>query len=521
MAYIIGIDTGGTYTDAVLLDTENGHILAKAKAFTTKEDLSVGIKGSLRGLGTLPQKIEKVVLSTTLATNAVVEDELAPVGALYIGKAPRGEFPNIPFEILRGKINVKGREEVRLDEDEIHSALDRLLPKVSAVAVIGYMSVRNPLHELKVKEMVREHGSLPVVCGHELSGSLGFKERAATAILNAALLPVIAGFLDSMERVLRELSVNAPVFVVRGDGTMAELDYIRNRPAETILSGPATSIIGAKYLTGVSSALISDMGGTTTDTAVLEHGTVCLSDSGAVVGPWRTHIPSAELHTCGIGGDSAITFDGELRVGPKRALPVCRGGTILTPTDLLHCFGDFVRWDEKAARKGAEDFAEKIGISTEHLLDITKRGVLDGLASALPLEKSLPVIAIGAPVGYWFLEAKKRFGFELVIPEHHEVANAVGAAAAEWKERVFALVRPGEDGHGYLAHTPTARYAFREKEDAVKKAIAAAKEAAEQRLKIQGAVRMESVVERRDIMEKSCGTYMETRITVTSTGYLI
>ncbi|MBQ2764903.1 MAG: hydantoinase/oxoprolinase family protein, partial [Firmicutes bacterium] len=281
MAYIIGIDTGGTYTDAVLLDTDHGMIKAKAKAFTTKEDLSVGIEKSLRGLGVLPDAIEKIVLSTTLATNAVVENELAPVGAIYIGKRPRCDFPDIPSVTVKGKINVKGREEVCLDENEILAVADHIKKNSSSIAVVGYMSVRNPVQELRVKELIREHTSLPVVCGHELSGNLGFKERAATAILNAALLPIIASFLDSMEQVLKKMSIDAPVFMVRGDGTMAELGMIREKPAETVLSGPATSIIGAKYLTGSSFALISDMGGTTTDTAVLENGMVRLSEFGA------------------------------------------------------------------------------------------------------------------------------------------------------------------------------------------------------------------------------------------------
>lgn len=528
MTYVIGIDTGGTYTDSVLLDPLKKNIIAKAKAFTTKEDLSVGIANSLSALGELPSDIDKVVLSTTLATNAVVENNLHPVGALFIGKTPKGEIPAACAATVQGKINVKGREEIRIDEEEIEKEVRAMLHKCEAIAVTGYMSIRNPIQEQKVKALIRKISSVPVVCGHELSSGLGFSERAATAVLNAALLPVIADFLDAIEKVLQEKAIEAPIFMVRGDGTMANLNTIRSHPAETILSGPATSIIGAMYLTNQTNALISDMGGTTTDTAILKNGEVKLSPIGAAIGPWRTQIPSAELYTCGIGGDSKISFQSHrsCTIGPKRTLPICRGGKELTPTDLLHYFGDFSPWDRESATTAVEKVAAEQGLSPRDCAEQIKENIVNTITKTCLLQnKDLPIIAIGAPVRYWFEAAAQQYGFSLIIPKHHEVANAVGAAAAELKEIVTVLIRPGEDGHGYLIHTPTARYATATKEEAITKGLEAAANEAEERIRHQGAVHLTVHTDHQDIFceetEYSRKQYIETRIRAIAIGNFI
>ena len=527
MGIVIGMDTGGTYTDSVLLDIETKTILSKATAFTTKEDLSIGIANSLSALGEIPSPIEKVVLSTTLATNAVVEHQLHPVGAVFIGKTPKGDMPALCTATIQGKINVKGREEIRIDEEEVQTMIADMAKSCKAIAVTGYMSVRNPVQEQKVKELIQADYDIPVVCGHELSSSLGFSERATTAILNAALLPIIAEFLDAIQKVMTEKNITAPIFMVRGNGTMADLNTIRRSPVETILSGPATSIIGAMYLSDLQNAVICDMGGTTTDTARLKNGEIRLSATGASIGPWQTQIPSAELYTCGIGGDSAITYkENTFQIGPRRALPLCRGGEQITPTDLLHAFGYFAKWDKEASQRGLEHLAQKAGKTTELCGQEIKETILEQLVQTYrkQSDENLPVIAIGAPVRYWFEEASKAYGFPLVIPEHHEVANAIGAAAAELKETVCAIVRPGEDGHGYLIHTPNARYSASTKEEAVDLAVTQAKDEVAARVRAQGAKNITIDIDQTDIYcnetEISNRIYIETRITATAVGSL-
>lgn len=527
MGIVIGIDTGGTYTDSVLLDIESKTILSKAKAFTTKEDLAIGIANSLSALGEIPSSIEKVVLSTTLATNAVVEHQLHSVGAVFIGKTPKGDMPALRTATIQGKINVKGREEIRIDEGEIQAVIADMAKICKAIAVTGYMSVRNPIQEQKVKELIQADYDIPVVCGHELSSNLGFSERATTAILNAALLPIIADFLDAIQKVMTEKNITAPVFMVRGNGTMANLNTIRRSPVETILSGPATSIIGAMYLSDLQNAVICDMGGTTTDTARLKNGDIRLSPTGASIGPWQTQIPSAELYTCGIGGDSAITYnENSFQIGPRRALPLCRGGEQMTPTDLLHTFGYFTKWDKQASFVGLEKIAKEAKKTTATCGQEIKATILEQLVQTYRKQnnENLPVIAIGAPVRYWFEEASKKYDFPLVIPKHHEVANAIGAAAAELKETVCTIIRPGEDGHGYLIHTPNARYSASTKKDSFNIAVKMAEEEVTKKIKIQGAKKIRVSVDHTDIYcdetEISNRIYIETRITATAVGSL-
>ncbi|MEG2640849.1 MAG: hydantoinase/oxoprolinase N-terminal domain-containing protein, partial [Eubacterium sp.] len=174
MSTVLGIDTGGTYTDAVLFKQETNTVLAKAKAPTTRQDLSLGISQSVGALGIAdPADITKVVLSTTLATNAIVEGEGRPAGLIIIGEPPRGELPQGEVVRIEGRINVKGKEVIPLNPDEVATACDRLTGRVEAVAVAGMMSVRNAVQELAVKAEVEKRCGVPVVCSHTLSSKLG------------------------------------------------------------------------------------------------------------------------------------------------------------------------------------------------------------------------------------------------------------------------------------------------------------------------------------------------------------
>ena len=318
MSYVIGIDTGGTYTDAVLLDTEKKGVEAivrKAKAFTTHEKLENGIEQSMRELNLTPDdtsQIEKVVLSTTLATNAIVEKKLHKVGLIVVGDMPRGEIASQYIESVPGRINIKGRALVNVSRKATEEALKRLLPHVGAIAISGAASVRNPMQEQEVKQIVQENCDLPVMCGHEFVSELGFLERTNTVAINAGLLPIINRFLEAIKNVLEKMKIDAPIFVVKGDGSIATEDLIREKPIETSLSGPAASMIGTINLTGIENAIVSDMGGTTTDTGIVRGKHVELSSEGAEVGDWRIKVKSAKLYTFGLGGDSEIAIDMEV-----------------------------------------------------------------------------------------------------------------------------------------------------------------------------------------------------------------
>ncbi|MBW2096705.1 MAG: hypothetical protein JRI80_17690, partial [Deltaproteobacteria bacterium] len=182
-------------------------------------------------------------------------------------------------------------------------------------------------HENRVAQYIKEHCDLPVVCGHHLSSRLDAPKRATTAWWNARLIPLINLLIEDTRKVLEEFQIDVPLLVVRGDGTLMSVREAQRRPVETILSGPAASILGARYLTGRDDGLVVDMGGTTTDIAILRHGRVEIDPKGAQVGEWKTQVEAARIRTTGLGGDSIVrTEDGTingLRVGPQRVEPLC------------------------------------------------------------------------------------------------------------------------------------------------------------------------------------------------------
>ncbi|MDP4160811.1 MAG: hydantoinase/oxoprolinase family protein [Bacillota bacterium] len=325
MSLILGIDTGGTFTDGVLIDLTSKDVKAKAKAFTTPGDLAVGIRECIDHLqGLEKEKIDLVALSTTLATNAVVEDRGCRVGLLLIGKEPTGKLPAQEIAWVEGGHDLSGRPVCDLDEESVRKTIRAMYGRVEAVAISGLLSVRNPEHEKVAYRILKEEWDVPVVCAHWLSSALGFQERTVTACLNARLLPVIDELLKTVKEVLLEKGVKASLMVVKGDGSLMSEETARERPIETILSGPAASILGATFLTDTKDAIVLDIGGTTTDIAMIEEGLPKLNADGATVGGWKTRVEAANISTFGIGGDSyiQITKYGKILVGPRRVWPL-------------------------------------------------------------------------------------------------------------------------------------------------------------------------------------------------------
>lgn len=480
MAYVIGIDTGGTYTDAVLLETqkeEHSSIVKKSKAFTSHDRLEIGIAESIEKLklGEVKDSISKVVLSTTLATNAIVEKQLHNVGVLVVGDMPPGQIATDYVEQVPGKINIKGRTLVNVNHKSTVEALNKLLPHVGAIAISGAASVRNPMQEIEVKEIVQSVCDLPVMCGHEFVTELGFLERTNTVTINAGLLPIINRFLSAIRNVLEEMRIDAPIFVVKGDGSIATEGLIKEKPIETALSGPAASMIGTIHLTGLDNAIVSDMGGTTTDTGIVANRRVQIATEGAEVGEWRIKVKSAKMNTFGLGGDSRIVYeDGEFKVGPRRVLPACRGGgDNVTPTDLVHYSGEFIQWDKELAANSIRRCASAVGLSEEEFVSGAELAVIRKIHSEIVSryeDSGVPICAIGAPADTWYEKLKSKHDFNLVIPTNYEVANAVGAATAGIQEVIKTIVRPGEEGHGYLIHAGKQRAVATDKWEAIKEA---------------------------------------------------
>ncbi|QLF71275.1 hydantoinase/oxoprolinase family protein [Peteryoungia desertarenae] len=340
---MLGIDTGGTYTDAVIFHDDQG-ILAKAKALTTRHDLSVGIAEALDKVlaqtSLDPRELGLVSLSTTLATNALVEGQGGRAALVMIGFGPEDlkrdglaeALGSDPVVFLPGGHDVHGNEQP-LDLEPLVAALPDLAKSVTSFAVAGYFAVRNPAHEVRVREVIRSVSGLPVTCSHELSSKLGGPRRALTTLLNARLVSMIDRLIGSAETYLAGRGVEAPLMVVRGDGALISASEARLRPIETILSGPAASLVGARHLTGLDNAIVSDIGGTTTDVAIMEDGSPRLDADGAVVGGYRTMVEAVAMRTFGLGGDSEVHIDDQglglrIQLGPRRLVPLSLTGTL-------------------------------------------------------------------------------------------------------------------------------------------------------------------------------------------------
>ena len=349
MSFILGVDTGGTYTDAVILEDEE-RVIAFSKALTTHSDLSLGIGSAIQKAvkqrNTAPEKISLVSLSTTLATNALVEGQGDRVALIMIGfkdsdlekhsifDALKGD----PFLVIEGGHNYAGFEKSRLAKNKLSKWVSEI-KGVSAYAVCSQFAVRNPEHELEAAEIIRKLTDKPVSLSHQISAKLNGPKRALTAVLNARLIALIDLLIVKAEHVIKSLGILAPLMVVRGDGALISAAQAREKPIETILSGPAASIVGARWLTGETEAIISDIGGTTTDIAVLKGGKPAIDPRGASVGPYRTMVEAVAMYTFGLGGDSEVKLrveglGGDISLGPKRVIPVALAASI--EPDLIH-----------------------------------------------------------------------------------------------------------------------------------------------------------------------------------------
>ena len=340
-ALYLGIDTGGTYTDAVLW-SETAGVAAKAKALTTRHDLAVGIGGAvdavLEKAGTDPKSIKLVSMSTTLATNALVEGQGGRVALVMIGFAPADlardglekALGGDPVVFCDGGHDVHGNARP-LDLAALEAGLPALSASVSGFAICAYFATRNPAHEILARDLIRERTGLPVTASHELSSKLGGPRRALTTLLNARLISMIDRLVAATEGFLERRGIVAPLMVVRGDGALVSAAFARQRPIETILSGPAASLVGARHMTGLDNAVVSDIGGTTTDVAVLDKGRPRLDPEGATVGGFRTMVEAVAMRTFGLGGDSEVRLEEgaltpRILLGPRRLVPLALAG---------------------------------------------------------------------------------------------------------------------------------------------------------------------------------------------------
>jgi len=330
MAFQLGIDTGGTYTDAVIVN-ENQEVIAKNKSLTTAYDLTVGIGNAISSMpGEMLQDVNLVALSTTLSTNSVVEGRGAPVSILLPGYSKQQVEKSGLYEILDrdlitlldGGHSATGSELMPVDLDRAKEVIVAQQDRVSAFAVSAMFGIRNSSHEIALRDLVLSLTGKPVACGHELASSLGAPRRALTAALNARMILYIQALITSVELILQQKEIHAPLMIVKGDGSLVNAKTALLQPVATVLSGPAASVIGACALSGQKDAIVVDIGGTTTDIAIVTDGQPELCADGARIGNWQPMVEAIRVFSIGLGGDSEVRFKGRMSISQRRVVPM-------------------------------------------------------------------------------------------------------------------------------------------------------------------------------------------------------
>ena len=332
----IGIDTGGTCTDAVIYDLHTKKVLASGKAQTTHHDLKVGILNALEQMPEdLLHRCEKIALSTTIATNACVEDKGGRGRLILIGPDRK------VFEKTHASYGIRNAEDVLLVECRLTSSLEKsekpdwekfredirtFLNGCDCAAVVQMFAAEfNGAYEKKAAELIREQYDIPVILGHDLFPDRNLYRRGAGALLNARLVPEVRRFMKAIEEAFSDRGLQIPMTIIKSDGSQMSGSYALMRPVETLLSGPAASVIGAKELADAEQAMIVDIGGTTTDVALIRNGIPDYSGDGIRIGPWKTFVKGLYVDTFGLGGDTAVHYSptGRIILENYRVIPLC------------------------------------------------------------------------------------------------------------------------------------------------------------------------------------------------------
>jgi len=470
----LGIDVGGTHTDGVALDITAQRIVHKVKTATTP-DLKVCSLSALDALMDViaPADVARVVLSTTLVTNAVANGRLEPAGLLVTagpGMNPAFLLQGPHSHLVRGAMDHRGREIAPLDEDEVRRVLDSLRMRgVEVLAVAGKFAVRNPAHELRIAELAEpffEH----VCLAHRLSGALNFPRRVVTAHLAAGVWRLHANFVATMAAAVESHGIKAPLYLLRADGG-AQLAATFKNPAETALSGPAASIMGSEAMDPMAEETLTlDVGGTTTDIALFVKGSPLLEPQGATIGEHKTQIRALFNRSIAAGGDSVVTArEGRIAVGPDRHGPAAAfGGPSPTPTDAMVILGRTAA-DRDRAAAALTPVAETLGLSLEatavKTIEALARKVAEAARAFVVECGSRPVytiremlaghevrptraVMVGGPARALAPYVERELGIPVSVASQADVANAVGAAVSRVNLEVNAVA---DTAHGYLS----------------------------------------------------------------------
>lgn len=626
----IGIDTGGTCTDAVIFDTKSHEVLSQSKTLTTKQDLKIGILTALSGLDQdLARDAAYISLSTTLATNACVEHKGGRAKLVFIGVNPAAvkkmgrEYGLPPMGDIYFMQGDAGQEDSQQpDWKKFEEDIEKEFLEYDSVAIVQMNPKYNDgQYEIKAEKMIKKKLGLPCVRGYDLYQELNVQKRGATALLNARLLPVMEDFFDSIERSLTELGLDLPIVIVKSDGSIMSREFAMSRPVETLLCGPAASIIGAMELSKYQDALIVDMGGTTSDVAMMKDGIPVTSESGISIGEWKTMVKGVSIDTFALGGDSAVKYKrGQLYLDNRRCVPLCMAasqypkmrkalktlvlmdrpfdypaheffmlvnspanldkytpserkfikalengpliyrdaaaaigtsphilnmkrledeGTVIrigmTPTDVMHVYGDYAEFDSEVSELGAAYLATATKAAPQEvcreIYDLTKCRLYSNLVRIFmkyetgrdlnlqeceDLEKltaytfrhagqsladfairpgfitASKLIGIGAPTKIFLKDVAELLGTEADFPQDGKVANAIGAAMGNISTECIVKIEPYKGiKSSYLTYVISGghdTFSLPDYDDALVEAKKTARQGAIERAHQQGAV---------------------------------
>ncbi|KXA97567.1 hypothetical protein AKJ37_02730 [candidate division MSBL1 archaeon SCGC-AAA259I09] len=438
------IDIGGTNTDGVLLSEEG--IEFHSKIPSTPNDVE-SIGKFFEILKTEhsfhPRNIDRIVIGTTLILNSAMEGKMKKCGCVLIpgpGLSPKLVEKGDVNETVAGYIDHRGRKVEDLDERSVERFGMDNRNDAETYAIVGKFSPRNPELENRASDLLDEEF---VSKGNEVSPVLSFPLRVSTTVLNAKSKPVFNGFTRNIEKILEKLDVSAPLYFVKSDGAMLNLEMASKIPSITIKSGPAVSTLGLYALTGIDDALAIDIGGTTTDIGIIDEGNPRIEENLRIVG-YDTAFSSVDSVDIPLGGDSLVELDPDsnqiqirkIRKGPAAAF----GGEYPTPTDALQVLGEFEAGDRDRAFEALSDLSEESGLDVEGLAEriVEKfcRKISDHLKEfieehdTLKLSNDLTFLGGGVLSNFLIPRIANRLGCDFVVPKYSEVAGAVGCAVS-------------------------------------------------------------------------------------------
>ena len=454
---ILGIDVGGTHTDAVLVD--HSTVRKKAKVLTNEKNLLSSLLAATTELvdEDIIGKLKRVVLSTTLSTNAIVQNKVDRVGMMVVsGPGLHPSLLNVPKDthFLSGYVNHRGIEISCIDPSEaVRIGACFRDEGIGQIGIVGKFSTRNPQQEIRLKEIAAAF-PFHISLGHRMSGHLNFPRRIATTYLNEAIWKRYSHFVTEVLRFVRERKIDVPIYILKADGGTFDIEQSLDFPVQTILSGPAASILGVMTMTDCSEdAIALDIGGTTTDISIFADGVPLLEAFGVTIEGHKTLIRGLRTRSIGVGGDSIVRFqEGKLTIGPEREGPAAAfGGLFPTPTDAMIVLGLTEIGDHNRAEKALLPIAAslrcpvleaagtifreacmKIATQVREVITEVNNEPVYTIHELLEGKRLNPKLLylVGGPAEAMAAELGSLLECEPHIPAHAEVANAIGAALA-------------------------------------------------------------------------------------------